>query len=81
MVVQLIRHAEWSTHGYIPFHHLQPAVLRLCCTCMQVMVRCLQQLEGRVVGVVGLAHLDGMQRRWDAWQRWPRKQQLMSGGV
>lgn len=35
----------------------------------QVMVKCLRQLEGRIVGVVGLAHLDGMQRRWDAaWQ-------------
>lgn len=33
------------------------------------MVKCLRQLEGRIVGVVGLAHLDGMQRRWDAaWQ-------------
>ena len=32
------------------------------------MVKCLQKLEGRVVGVVGLAHLDGIERRWDAEQ-------------
>ncbi|KAI3429803.1 hypothetical protein D9Q98_010116 [Chlorella vulgaris] len=29
------------------------------------MVRELSRLEGRVVGVVGLAHLDGMERRWE----------------
>ena len=39
----------------------------------QVMVQCLQRLEGRVVSVVGLAHLDGMQSRWDAWQKRSRQ--------
>ncbi|EIE24045.1 hypothetical protein COCSUDRAFT_62569 [Coccomyxa subellipsoidea C-169] len=34
----------------------------------EYMVNCLQQLEGRIVGVVGLAHLDGIERRWDALQ-------------
>lgn len=39
----------------------------------QVMVQCLQGLEGRVVSVVGLAHVDGMQSRWDAWQKRSRQ--------
>lgn len=30
------------------------------------MTASLLQLEGRVVGVVGLAHLDGIERRWEA---------------
>lgn len=30
------------------------------------MVGELSRLEGRVVGVLGLAHLDGMERRWEA---------------
>ena len=34
----------------------------------QVMVDCLSKLQGRVVGVVGLAHLDGMERRWQEMQ-------------
>lgn len=48
---------------------------RSCCACCAVlccaderdahMVRELSRLEGRVVGVVGLAHLDGMERRWE----------------
>lgn len=29
------------------------------------MTRSLLRLEGRVVGVVGLAHLDGMERLWE----------------
>jgi hypothetical protein len=37
------------------------------------MVKCLQQLEGRIVGVVGLAHLDGIERRWDAIQNKQRE--------
>lgn len=32
------------------------------------MTRELLRLEGRVVGVVGLAHLDGIERRWDQLQ-------------
>ena len=32
------------------------------------MVDNLRQLTGRVVGVVGLAHLDGIERRWEALQ-------------
>lgn len=39
----------------------------------QVMVTALKKLEGRVVSVVGLAHLDGMQSRWDKWQRRSRQ--------
>jgi hypothetical protein len=31
----------------------------------EVMVQSLSQLQGRVVGVVGLAHLDGIERRWE----------------
>jgi hypothetical protein len=34
----------------------------------EVMVQSLSQLQGRVVGVVGLAHLDGIQRRWEELQ-------------
>ena len=32
------------------------------------MVEALSRLEGRVVGVVGLAHLDGIERRWEQLQ-------------
>lgn len=32
------------------------------------MVSCLAGLTGRVVGVVGLAHLEGMEQRWQAMQ-------------
>ena len=32
------------------------------------MVRTLRRLNGRVVGVVGLAHLDGIERKWKAMQ-------------
>lgn len=32
------------------------------------MVHQLAKLSGRVVGVVGLAHLDGMQKRWEQLQ-------------
>ena len=32
---------------------------------LQYMVERLRQLKGRVVGVVGLAHLDGMERLWE----------------
>ncbi|KAK9906678.1 hypothetical protein WJX75_006000 [Coccomyxa subellipsoidea] len=39
----------------------------------EYMVKCLQQLEGRIVGVVGLAHLDGIERRWDAIQNKQRE--------
>lgn len=34
----------------------------------EIMVQSLQNLKGRVVGVVGLAHLDGIERRWNALQ-------------
>ena len=33
-----------------------------------IMVDSLGKLQGRVVGVVGLAHLDGMEKRWEALQ-------------
>ena len=32
---------------------------------MQYMVKHLRKLEGRVVGVVGLGHLDGIEREWE----------------
>lgn len=32
------------------------------------MTEALLRLEGRVVGVVGLAHLDGIERRWEQLQ-------------
>jgi len=32
----------------------------------EVMVQNLRRLKGRVVGVVGLAHLDGIEKRWEA---------------
>ena len=32
--------------------------------CVQIMVQNLRNLKGRVVGVVGLAHLDGIERIW-----------------
>jgi hypothetical protein len=32
------------------------------------MVQSLSGLQGRVVGVVGLAHLDGIERRWEELQ-------------
>jgi len=35
----------------------------------EVMARSLRQLKGRVVGVVGLAHLDGIEKQWEAMQR------------
>ncbi|KAL4436127.1 hypothetical protein ABPG77_005575 [Micractinium sp. CCAP 211/92] len=38
----------------------------------QHMVDSLSRLEGRVVGVVGLAHLDGIERRWEELQAKPR---------
>lgn len=38
-------------------HHLLPCVA-------QIMVDCLGTMEGTVVGVVGLGHLDGMERLW-----------------
>lgn len=34
----------------------------------EYMVNTLRRLKGRVVGVVGLAHLDGIERRWEAMQ-------------
>jgi pheromone shutdown protein TraB len=34
----------------------------------EFMVQKLRGLQGRVVGVVGLAHLDGIERRWEALQ-------------
>ncbi|CAL8462425.1 g1958 [Coccomyxa elongata] len=43
----------------------------------EYMVKCLQKLEGRVVGVVGLAHLDGIERRWDAEQNKSREALLL----
>ena len=33
------------------------------------MVHSLSKLRGRVVGVVGLAHLDGIERRWEQLQQ------------
>lgn len=38
----------------------------------QHMVESLSRLEGRVVAVVGLAHLDGIERRWEALQHSPK---------
>ncbi|KAL4422410.1 hypothetical protein ABPG75_008607 [Micractinium tetrahymenae] len=38
----------------------------------QHMVDSLSKLEGRVVAVVGLAHLDGIERRWEALQYRPK---------
>ncbi|KAL4549534.1 hypothetical protein Ndes2526B_g04543 [Nannochloris sp. 'desiccata'] len=35
----------------------------------EFMVQKLRGLQGRVVGVVGLAHLDGIERRWEALQQ------------
>lgn len=35
----------------------------------EIMVQNLRRLKGRVVGVVGLAHLDGIERRWEAIHR------------
>ncbi len=34
----------------------------------EIMTDALLRLEGRVVGVVGLAHLDGIERRWEQLQ-------------
>lgn len=34
----------------------------------QYMVNKLLELEGRVVGVVGLGHLDGIEKRWETAQ-------------
>ena len=34
----------------------------------EIMTQSLLRLEGRVVGVVGLAHLDGIERRWEEAQ-------------
>ena len=34
------------------------------CHILQYMVQRLRVLDGRVVGVVGLGHLDGLERRW-----------------
>ena len=34
--------------------------------CTQYMTDVLLRQRGRVVAVVGLAHLDGIERRWDA---------------
>ena len=34
----------------------------------EIMTQALLRLEGRVVGVVGLAHLDGIERRWEQLQ-------------
>ena len=33
---------------------------------LQVMVDCLHKLEGRVIAVVGIGHLDGIEKRWQA---------------
>ena len=38
---------------------------------VQLMAECLWSLRGRVVGVVGLAHLDGIEERWEAMQHKP----------
>ena len=40
-----------------------------CCASLQYMVRSLRKLEGRVVGVVGLGHLEGMQKQWEHLDR------------
>ena len=34
------------------------------CHTLQYMVQRLGRLEGRIVGVVGIGHLEGMERRW-----------------
>ena len=36
---------------------------------VQFMVKSLRKLEGKVVGVVGFAHLAGMQRRWEQLEK------------
>ena len=43
---------------------------------LQFMFRKLQHFSGRSVGVVGLAHLDGIEHRWEKWQSRPRNPQL-----
>ena len=46
------------------------------CLCLQFMFKKLQHFTGQSVGVVGLAHLDGIEQRWEEWQSRPRKPQL-----
>lgn len=36
---------------------------------VQHMVKSLRKLEGKVVGVVGIGHLAGMQRRWEQLEK------------
>jgi pheromone shutdown protein TraB len=38
-------------------------------TLVQYMVKSLRKLEGKVVGVVGLGHLAGMQRQWEQLEK------------
>ncbi|CAK0751245.1 hypothetical protein CVIRNUC_002053 [Coccomyxa viridis] len=42
----------------------------------EFMFKKLQHFTGQSVGVVGLAHLDGIEQRWEEWQSRPRKPQL-----
>lgn len=35
----------------------------------EILTKSLRKLQGRVVGVVGLAHLDGIERRWESLQK------------
>lgn len=54
-------------------HHPPPAQTPTChavpAPCAderdEIMTRALLRLEGRAVGVVGLAHMDGIERRWE----------------
>ncbi|CAL5227735.1 g10750 [Coccomyxa viridis] len=42
----------------------------------ELMFKRLQQISGRGVGVVGLAHLDGIEQRWRDWQSRDRSRNL-----
>ena len=46
--------------------------------CLQHMFKRLQQISGRGVGVVGLAHLDGIEQRWKDWQSRDRSRKFAS---
>ncbi len=46
--------------------------------CLQFMFKKLQQVSGRSVGVVGLAHLDGIEQRWRDWQSRERSAKIAS---
>ena len=60
---------------------LMRSIRRLCCKCatpvvaLQWMVRVLRDLEGPVVGVVGLGHLDGIERIWKQHDEQQHQQQ------